>query len=272
MLGTVKQSLLQMSGKWRSKWQLRQVPRLDFQTENLRTTTESELASIFASAETERAWQAAKDRLEKVCRIQDLITDGVNVGDRQAIWYLVHTLRPKSILEFGTHVGASTIHLASAMKAVHDATQEAWKITTLDIHDVNDSPDSYWKKYGLAASPDMTAQELQDLADTWTASLPEAHSSFFLNLALSFTCGDYFFAHAGVKPGISLKNQVERDLIWIRDEFLQSEKWFGKMVVHGHTPTPEPDFRPNRINIDTGAYATARLTCLVLEGADKTIL
>ena len=126
--------------------------------------------------------------------------------------------------------------------------------------------------YGLAASPDMTAQELQDLADAWTASLPEAHSSFFSNLALSFTCGDYFFAHAGVRPGISLKSQVERDLIWIRDEFLQSDKWFGKLVVHGHTPTPEPDFRPNRINIDTGAYATARLTCLVLEGADKTIL
>ena len=128
------------------------------------------------------------------------------------------------------------------------------------------------RSYGLAASADMTAQELQGLAEAWAANLPESHTSFFSKLALSFTCGDYFFAHAGVKPGIALKNQTERDLIWIRDEFLQSEKWFGKLVVHGHTPVPEPDFRPNRINIDTGAYATGRLTCLALEGTDKMIL
>jgi serine/threonine protein phosphatase 1 len=128
------------------------------------------------------------------------------------------------------------------------------------------------RSYGLAASPDMTARELQDLSDAWQAKLPEAHASFYSKLALSFTCGDYFFTHAGVKPGVPLKKQVERDLIWIRDEFLQSDKWFGKLVVHGHTPVPEPDFRQNRINIDTGAYATGRLTCLVLEKTDRTIL
>jgi serine/threonine protein phosphatase 1 len=128
------------------------------------------------------------------------------------------------------------------------------------------------RSYGLSPSAEMTARELQDLADAWIENLPEAHASFFSKLALSFTCGDYFFAHAGVKPGVSLKNQVERDLIWIRDEFLQSDRWFGKLVVHGHTPVAAPDFRPNRINIDTGAYATGRLTCLRLQGADSTIL
>jgi serine/threonine protein phosphatase 1 len=128
------------------------------------------------------------------------------------------------------------------------------------------------RSYGLVAAPDMTARELQDLADKWIANLPPAHAAFFSKLALSFTCGDYFFAHAGVKPEVSLKRQVERDLIWIRDEFLQSDKWFGKLVVHGHTPVPEPDFRQNRINIDTGVYATGRLTCLMLEGKTKTIL
>jgi hypothetical protein len=57
-------------------------------------------------------------------------------------------------------------------------------------------------------------------------------------------------------------------LLWIRDEFLNSDLDFGKVVVHGHTPIEQPDFRPNRINIDTGAFATGRLTCLVVEGGE----
>ena len=81
----------------------------------------------------------------------------------------------------------------------------------------------------------------------------------------SFTCGDYFFAHAGVRPGVPLAQQREEDLLWIRQDFLLYEEDFSKIVVHGHTPVPQPDVRPNRINIDTGAYATGRLTCLRLE-------
>jgi serine/threonine protein phosphatase 1 len=55
-------------------------------------------------------------------------------------------------------------------------------------------------------------------------------------------------------------------LLWIREEFLSSNVDFGKIIVHGHTPTTGIEVAPNRINIDTGAFATGRLTCLVLEG------
>ena len=55
------------------------------------------------------------------------------------------------------------------------------------------------------------------------------------------------------------------DLLWIRKEFLASSADFGKVVVHGHTPAQEPEIRPNRINLDTGAYVSGRLTCIVLE-------
>jgi serine/threonine protein phosphatase 1 len=72
--------------------------------------------------------------------------------------------------------------------------------------------------------------------------------------------------HAGVRPGIALQKQREEDLLWIREDFLFCEDDFGKVVVHGHTPVLQPDIRANRINIDTGAYATGRLTCLILEG------
>ena len=95
--------------------------------------------------------------------------------------------------------------------------------------------------------------------------MPESHYRFLTGLPLSFTCGDYFFVHAGVRPGAPLSRQREEDLLWIRDDFLCCEEPFEKVIVHGHTPVMEPEVRKNRINIDTGAYATGRLTCLTLE-------
>jgi serine/threonine protein phosphatase 1 len=67
-----------------------------------------------------------------------------------------------------------------------------------------------------------------------------------------------------VRPGVPLERQSDDDLLWIREEFLGSKMDFGKIVVHGHTPMPEPEIRPNRISIDTGAFATGLLTCVVL--------
>ena len=68
-----------------------------------------------------------------------------------------------------------------------------------------------------------------------------------------------------MRPGVPLERQEEKDLLWIRDEFLSSKLDFGKIVVHGHTPTANPEVLPNRINIDTGAFATGRLTCVALD-------
>jgi Calcineurin-like phosphoesterase len=119
--------------------------------------------------------------------------------------------------------------------------------------------------YGITPPSGQDAQSERDLAAAFLEGLPETHRRFMQGLALSFSCGDFFFVHAGVRPGIPLRAQNQHDLLWIREEFLLHEENFGKIVVHGHTPTQEPDIRSNRINIDTGAYATGRLTCLVLE-------
>jgi serine/threonine protein phosphatase 1 len=123
--------------------------------------------------------------------------------------------------------------------------------------------------YGVAPTPAMNPRELQDAL---LAAIPAAHRSFLESLRLSFTMGDYFFAHAGVQPGVSLDDQDPHDLLWIRGDFLNSDASFGKVVVHGHTPVLQPDVRTNRINIDTGAYATNRLSCLVLEGSTISFL
>jgi serine/threonine protein phosphatase 1 len=73
--------------------------------------------------------------------------------------------------------------------------------------------------------------------------------------------------HAGVRPGVRLEDQRTADILGIRNDFLDYDGDVGYLVVHGHTPVEEPDFRPNRTNIDTGAFATNRLTCLRI-GAD----
>ena len=77
--------------------------------------------------------------------------------------------------------------------------------------------------------------------------------------------GKYFLCHAGVRPGVPLERQDDHDLLWIRGDFLNSTMDFGKIVVHGHTPVAEPEVLPNRINVDTGAFASGRLTCVALD-------
>ncbi len=122
--------------------------------------------------------------------------------------------------------------------------------------------------YGLKPPINPTHFQQARLAYDLAGLLPATHRAFLQRLKLFFACGDFFFVHAGVRPLVPILQQTEDDLLWIRDEFLSWEKPFEKIVVHGHTPVHEPDIRANRINIDTGAFATGRLTCMVFEGAE----
>ncbi len=102
--------------------------------------------------------------------------------------------------------------------------------------------------------------------------VPRAHRRFIAELPTSFSCGDYYFVHAGIRPGVPLKEQKPEDLLWIREDFLLYEREHEKIVVHGHTPVREPDVRPNQINLDVGAYATGRLACMVLDGDTRAFI
>jgi serine/threonine protein phosphatase 1 len=119
--------------------------------------------------------------------------------------------------------------------------------------------------YGLFLPTRMGPAQHTEFVCEFGSIFPRDHLQFLAQLKPYFTCGDFFFVHAGLRPNVALDQQREQDLFWIREEFLNFEGSFGKIVVHGHTPVPEPDVRINRINIDTGAFATGRLTCLVLE-------
>ena len=106
----------------------------------------------------------------------------------------------------------------------------------------------------------------------WATRIPRPHLLFLRDLGISHAVGPYLFVHAGVRPGVPLQEQTERDLLWIRDDFLSSTRSIEKVVVHGHTPEVAPYIGRNRIGIDTGAYATARLTAVRLFGAEAAFL
>jgi serine/threonine protein phosphatase 1 len=153
-----------------------------------------------------------------------------------------------------------------ALKGNHEALLQAFL--------TNPAVGKHWRSlggaetlysYGVPVGMLMAEKDYAEAADRLRAALPAGHFRFLQSLKTSFSHGKYFLCHAGVRPGVPLENQQEEDLLWIRDEFLNSKIDFGKIVVHGHTPRPEPEVLPNRINIDTGAFATGQLTCVVLE-------
>jgi serine/threonine protein phosphatase 1 len=111
-----------------------------------------------------------------------------------------------------------------------------------------------------------------ELARELSRLVPAEHRRFLSHLALFHEEGDYFFCHAGVRPGVALQFQDPHDLMWIRGEFHAHRGDFGKVIVHGHTPQPAVEFQQNRINIDTRAFDTGVLTALVLEGTSQRLL
>lgn len=115
----------------------------------------------------------------------------------------------------------------------------------------------------------MTFGELRDwLVET----IPESHLTFLSELKEQVVLEDYAFVHAGIRPGIPMDSQQPKDLRWIRDEFLESQVSHEHFIVHGHSISEEVETMSNRIGIDTGAYATGRLTAIGLQGTERWFL
>lgn len=125
--------------------------------------------------------------------------------------------------------------------------------------------------YGVTAQ-DYDYADASGIVDLVRSNIPTAHLDWLTTLRNSYRAGDYFFAHAGVRPGIPIDDQISSDLRWIRREFLSHPASHGPMVVHGHSVTAAIDERPNRIGIDTGAYASGCLTALAIEGEERWYL
>lgn len=154
----------------------------------------------------------------------------------------------------------------------------------LDFLDVPD-PDGLFMRYGGVQTAQSYGVDLTGDA-SWFGkaeavrrghqalinAVPQAHVDFLRSLQLSLISGDFFFCHAGIRPDVPLESQSPQDLVWIRDVFHNHPGLYPKVIVHGHTPVPEAEVMPNRVNVDTLAWQSGMLSALAVDGADKRIL
>jgi serine/threonine protein phosphatase 1 len=126
--------------------------------------------------------------------------------------------------------------------------------------------------YGVraAAAPDRAA--LEAMREGLVEALPPTHLRLLRDLDLWIKLGDYLFVHAGIRPGLALEDQRRSDLLTIREPFLSTKASLSWRVVHGHTVLPQASIGPVRISLDTGAYATGRLSCAVIEHETAQLL
>ena len=138
-----------------------------------------------------------------------------------------------------------------------------------------------WVRFGGGATlrsfgveppdPEAPAQAWEEARHRLSAVLPPSHAALLAASPTHHVEGDYLFVHAGVRPGRPLEAQCEADLLWIRDLFLRSKHPSRYVVVHGHTPTREPQRLPWRIGVDTEAWRSGRLSAVRLNGAEQAL-
>lgn len=180
--------------------------------------------------------------------VQVLLGDYIDRGpaSRETLDLLIERQRSNNIVLLRGNHEATLLH-------VLDTPDEAPNLRAFGLL-------ATMRSYGVDTSLNPSRAEERKLVDQLRRVFPREHYELLQNLKSSYSCGDYFFVHAGVRPNVALEEQNENDMMWIREEFLDFTGDFGKYVVHGHTPVKSLDIRRNRMNIDTGAYATNNLT------------
>lgn len=127
--------------------------------------------------------------------------------------------------------------------------------------------------YGVQPADAGNHASLVDARDKLLDNMPAAHLQLLQQLKLLVSVGDYAFAHAGIRPGVPIESQTERDILWIRRDFLDAPGPFPKVIVHGHTWLgDEPEILATRLGIDTGAYETGVLTAVRLEDEEVAVI
>jgi serine/threonine protein phosphatase 1 len=125
--------------------------------------------------------------------------------------------------------------------------------------------------YGISAEEYRDA-DYPELLALVQARVPPEHIAFLTQFEDLIIIGDYAFVHAGVRPDRDLASQKTGDLRWIRREFLDYRGVLEKVIVHGHTVVGDVEQLPHRISLDTGAFASGKLTAMGFEGAARWLL
>ncbi|MES2290030.1 MAG: metallophosphoesterase family protein [Pseudomonadota bacterium] len=125
--------------------------------------------------------------------------------------------------------------------------------------------------YGVTEE-EYDSADFERMIEMLRTHVPAEHIAFLRRFRDTYAAGDYLFVHAGIRPGTPIDEQDPSDMRWIRDKFLDDKRDHGAIVIHGHSITAGVDEQANRIGIDTGAYASGRLTALGVEGTERWFL
>lgn len=157
----------------------------------------------------------------------------------------------------GNHEEVFLLALAGSLDALRFFTKIGGKETILS--------------YGVDAA-EYNDLDYPELMEALLARVPAEHRAFLENSEDMILIGDYAFVHAGIRPDAPLAEQSIKDLRWIRGDFLEHRRPLERIIVHGHTITDEVEWGANRIGIDTGAFASGRLSALGLEASSRWII
>ena len=160
---------------------------------------------------------------------------GVNEGDRRAIYYLIRHFKPKRVLEVGTHIGASTVHITTALRRNHESEQqEIPQLTTVDISDVNDEVAQPWLQYGAKQSPRSSvakmglASYVQFVTDSSLEYLAEAPHTF----DFIFLDGDHAAPTVYQEVPLALRALSADGVILLHDYYPDAQPLWSNNVIH----------------------------------------
>lgn len=160
----------------------------------------------------------------------------------------------------------------TCLKGNHDRMME-WFLEDTPRHDPHLLVGYHWfhERIGGLTTMESYGVEVGPRERLWTVhnharkAVPESHRDFLRNLKVAHYVDHYLFVHAGIRPGVPLDHQTERDLVWIREGFLDNDETHPCFVVHGHTPIQTPTLYHNRLNTDGGAAFGRPLVPIGLE-------
>jgi len=232
--------------------ELTAIQQLGCDTKNLRQKSDLPLKPIFESGEIELLWNSSAKDIS-IFTIPDG-SGGVNPGDRRALYYLFSSLKPASVLEIGTHIGASTLHIAAALYMSMIKNGEDAHLTTVDIKDVNDPQKRPWLEFGINHSPIEMINKLN--YGDYVTFITDTSLHFVANCKQTF---DFIFL-----DGSHAANIVYQEVPLVLKLLNQN----GVILLHDYFPGVKPLWSGGEV-IPGPFLATQRL---IKEGVHVTVL
>ena len=232
--GVVSTDIKTLYHKSKNIKELNSIQRIGCEINNLRDESDLFLENLFESSEIENMWNASKKEID-FFEIPDG-SGGVNEGDSKAIYYLVSELRPSSVLEIGTHIGASTLHIASALYMSQLKNGKKVNLITVDIADVNSVITKPWLQYGAKYSPIEMINKfnyetfVKFVADTSLNYIAECKQKF----DFIFLDGDHSASTVYQEISMALKLLNKNGVILLHDYFPDMKPlWSNGSVISG---------------------------------------